>query len=716
MLSDTVKQEIQQAYSRFLESKGWQARHGQKTMIAEIARTLGNIEIDDGKRVGTTNHLCVVEAGTGTGKTVAYCLACIPLAKALNKTLVISTATVALQEQIVYKDLPDISRQAGLRFEFALAKGRARYLCPAKMDTQLEGVNFDPTQALYPDEIPAINSEATNILFQEMANQLASGKWDGDRDSWPKHIDSADWFKVTTDHRQCAGRRCAYIAQCPFFKARDHMQGVDVVVANHDLVLADLSLGGGAILPEPEQCIYIFDEGHHLADKAIAHFACHTRIEGSKKFLKQSEKTIAAMAKALGSGVGTVNAQLQKISDCSSELQSALTQLYSFLEETIDFSNDEASAYKRQSNYHQTRRYRFPNGIIPDALLQQAQVLNQLCLQLNDLLTDVSEQLKQALDGYSDLPKHVLEQWYPAVGLMQARAESQCDLWNSYARADGIGSPPLARWITLHDENNQIDFEICSSPIQSASDLEQALWRRCFAAVITSATLTALNSFERFQVRSGVPDTAHFVSIRSPFNFGQAIFSVPSLSVEPSDNQGHTEAIVDFMNKALDRETGNLVLFSSRRQMEEVFSSLEKAYQEMILLQGDLSKQEMVNEHKKRIDAGNGSTLFGLASFSEGVDLPGKYCEHVVIAKLPFATPDDPVEEAMAEWIEKNGGNAFMQIAVPDAAMKLVQACGRLLRNEKDSGRITLLDKRIVTKRYGKMILDSLPPYTMKVE
>jgi ATP-dependent DNA helicase DinG len=398
-----------------------------------------------------------------------------------------------------------------------------------------------------------------------------------------------------------------------------------------------------------------------------------------------------------------------------------LSQLFSYLEENIDFSASDDNTRKNNSRYPQARRYRFPHGEIPEALQGQAKILAHLCLQLHDLLTDVADQLKQALDGYSEIPKHILEQWYPAVGLMQARAENQAALWSSYIQSNAVQSkpskkPPLARWISLHDENGVLDFEVCSSPIQSAIDLEQSLWRRCFAAVVTSATLTALNSFERFQYSSGVAASANFVSIRSPFNFEQAIFSVPALSVEPSDTEGHTRDIIDFINTALDRDSGNLVLFSSRRQMEDVFSALDSAFQEQVLVQGDLSKQEMVSEHKKRIDAGKGSTLFGLASFSEGVDLPGVYCEHVVIAKLPFATPDDPVEEAMAEWVEKNGGNAFMQIAVPDAAMKLLQACGRLLRNEKDSGRITLLDKRIVTKRYGKIILDSLPPYKRNIE
>jgi ATP-dependent DNA helicase DinG len=724
MLSETIKQDIQQAYRRFLDSKGWQARHGQKQMIAEIARVLGNIESDtEGKRRGTANHLCVVEAGTGTGKTVAYCLAAIPVAKALKKTLVISTATVALQEQIVYKDLPDLRRQSGLDFDFALAKGRARYLCPAKLDTQLEGMNMDAGPALYPDEIPPENSAATQVLFEQMANAMAAGRWDGDKDAWPKQIDGADWFKVTTDHRQCAGRRCAYIAQCPFFKARDHVQGVDVVVANHDLVLADLALGGGAILPAPEDCIYVLDEGHHLADKAIAHFACHTRIAGSQKFFRQADKTIAVMAKAFGNALAGTAVQLEKISEYSHDLQAALSQLLLMSNEHLSFSDTERVEknrnFSRKSRSSASRsmpqRYRFPQGDVPDAFRQQAQLLHHSASRLRELLSEVADQLKQALDGSSEIPRHLLEQWYPAIGLMQSRAENQQKVWRCFAMADDSTKPPLARWVTTLDDQGEQDFEWCCSPIQASQDIEQRLWQRCFAAVVTSATLTALNSFDRFRWQSGVALTAQCVAIRSPFDFRRAIFSVPALGVEPTDTEAHTQAVVTFLQHALAAHRGNLVLFASRRQMEDVFHALDHEQQKNILLQGDLSKQEMISEHKKRIDADKSSTLFGLASFAEGIDLPGAYCEHVIIAKLPFTAPDDPVEEAMAEWIEKNGGNAFMQIAVPDAAMKLVQACGRLLRNEKDSGRITLLDRRIVTKRYGKLLLDSLPPYKMEI-
>jgi ATP-dependent DNA helicase DinG len=142
---------------------------------------------------------------------------------------------------------------------------------------------------------------------------------------------------------------------------------------------------------------------------------------------------------------------------------------------------------------------------------------------------------------------------------------------------------------------------------------------------------------------------------------------------------------------------------------------LEEGWRDLILLQGNDSKQLLLQKHRERVDAKKGSVLFGLASFAEGVDLPGRYCEHVIIAKIPFAVPDDPVEAAMAEWIEAQGGNAFMQIAVPDAAIKLVQACGRLLRTEEDSGTVTVLDRRLVSKRYGKAILNSLPPFRLEL-
>src|SRR5690606_10472415 len=182
------------------------------------------------------------------------------------------------------------------------------------------------------------------------------------------------------------------------------------------------------------------------------------------------------------------------------------------------------------------------------------------------------------------------------------------------------------------------------SPILAAKTLEFSLWEKACGVVITSATLTALGNFYRFQMRAGTPPDSNYQVVPSPFNFQQATLEIPACAVEATNSDVHTLAIIDDLPNLIDSAAGTLVLFSSRKQMLDVFDEMPQHLRDIILVQGDNSKQEMLNQHKKRIDEGEGSVLFGLASFAEGVDLPGRYCTHVIIAKLPFAVPDDPIE------------------------------------------------------------------------
>ncbi|MEJ6656489.1 MAG: helicase C-terminal domain-containing protein, partial [Pseudomonas sp.] len=263
----------------------------------------------------------------------------------------------------------------------------------------------------------------------------------------------------------------------------------------------------------------------------------------------------------------------------------------------------------------------------------------------------------------------------------------------------------------------QNDLEVHVSPILAADTLRQYLWHTAFAALVTSATITALGRFDRYSHRAGLPKSAVCTLAPSPFRYAESgVLRVPNHGADPRDNAGHSASIIEHLPSILQDEPGSLVLFSSRRQMLEVYAGLPADFRERLLVQGDLSKQELIRQHRARVDKGEQSVIFGLASFAEGVDLPGKYCEHVVIAKIPFAVPDDPVEAALSEWIERNGGNPFMEIAVPDACLRLVQACGRLLRTEQDTGTITLLDRRLVTQRYGKAILNALPPFRREID
>jgi ATP-dependent DNA helicase DinG len=211
-------------------------------------------------------------------------------------------------------------------------------------------------------------------------------------------------------------------------------------------------------------------------------------------------------------------------------------------------------------------------------------------------------------------------------------------------------------------------------------------------------------------------DNAVTEQVMSPFNWQSAQLVVPNLRSLPNQEQQHTDDIALRLPELTKEDKGSLVLFSSRRQLQNVMSIVPSNYREKCLIQGEMSKQELIKRHKQRVDLGLPSVLVGLASLAEGVDLPGDYCTHVIIARIPFAVPDDPVGKTLAEWLESRKVNPFFHISVADASVKLVQACGRLLRTEQDTGRITLMDRRIVTQRYGQALINSLPPYTLVVE
>ena len=288
MLTDDVKCKIREAYSRLSEARGLEPRWGQRQMIAEVSRALAKGAFD------LSPPIAVIEAGTGTGKTIAYTIAAVPIAQAREKRLVISTATVALQEQLMFQDLPDIARHSGLEFSVVLAKGRRRYVCLARLDQALNQAPSSQTIPLYPDEYHW-NQEDDSATYERLMDGLARGDWDGDRDNLAEAITDSAWFPVTSDHAQCTGRRCTYIAQCSFYKAREQLADADVIVTNHDLVLSDLSIGGGVVLPAPEDALYIFDEAHHLAEKAKNHSTafCHLQstlqwTEDTRKWLDQS--------------------------------------------------------------------------------------------------------------------------------------------------------------------------------------------------------------------------------------------------------------------------------------------------------------------------------------------------------------------------------------------------------------------------------------------
>jgi ATP-dependent DNA helicase DinG len=322
--------------------------------------------------------------------------------------------------------------------------------------------------------------------------------------------------------------------------------------------------------------------------------------------------------------------------------------------------------------------------------------------------------LSEALsDKDYSVPTPDIELFYQQVGSWLTKGEGLLALWDRLKQQSSNTGVPLACWLRLDDSaSGNLDIAINASPIQATDILREQLWGCCFGAVITSATLRSLGTFNTLKRETGIPDSAQFLSVAGAFNYRDAAtLCVPSDCIEGNSIDQHTDYIADNLGAMLEKKAGTLILFSSRRQMEEVVDRLDTDVQNISLVQGKYSNREMVRLHKERIDQGKASVLIGLASFAEGVDLPGDYCKHVIIAKLPFMVPDDPLHEALSEWIEDKGGNSFFDIALPIASLRLIQACGRLLRTESDTGTVSILDKRLITKRYGGQLIDALPPF-----
>lgn len=692
MLSQESRERIQALYRECIKALDLKPRYGQRVMIAEIAKALGAVHTNDKGERDNDSGIVVVEAGTGTGKTLAYLLAALPVAIEQEKKLLISTATVALQEQILDKDLPSLKKTISLPFNYALAKGRGRYLCLLKLDKALQQLSGILSTVDLFEQTP---EEKDRELYEKMLTLYASGKWDGDRDRWDEEINEMQWSHMTATHRECSNRRCPHFDNCSFYKARAAMEDADIIVANHDLVLSDLSLGGGAVLPAPEKTIYVFDEGHHLADKALNHFRMEVGVRAQRQWLKQYESGIEQFVAAAGMPPSIMHS-LQDAPSQTRDLVNWLNLLWPLLMDMLG----------------ERERVRFEFGRIPENLRD---LLNNIKVPLQPLvqgLDKLCDMLQQSLDAKTEgeFSRDIAESWQAPMGMMLQRAEALWEAVTWLAAEEKEGELPVARWISRTPFGDDWDIRLSASPIAVADQLRRNLWWRCYGAVVTSATLTALNSFSNLTFETGLPDWVGYHRVASPFdypNLGQ--LEVVQLASDPKSEQFQGD-VEDWLRKSLDLGKSTLVLFSSRLQLEATRETFLRPWFEQLLCQGFLPKSEIVRRHKERIDRGEGSVIFGLASFAEGIDLPGEYLTHVVIVKIPFAVPDDPIQAATSEWMESRGRNPFMELTLPAASIRLVQACGRLIRKESDTGRVSILDKRLVSHRYGKLLLDSLPP------
>jgi ATP-dependent DNA helicase DinG len=703
MLADTTKDAIRAAYARLKDGlPGFRARASQGRMIAEVAKAFGQ-----------TGGVAVIEAPTGTGKSMAYLIAGVEVARFQKKKLLIATATVALQEQLVQRDIPLYLQLNGIEAKVALAKGRGRYLCPRNLALAANSINdtaqmglagFDADLVLWTKPPQPRDKQA----LAKLGAAFERREWDGDMDSAPEPVSDLLRPMLTTSAGGCTNRKCAHFMNCPFFTARRAVEDAEIIVANQDLVLADLTMPGesagngdqawgGVILPRPDETLYIFDEGHHVPGKAIDRGAAEVYMNVTVRQLSRLGRQVHAAysltdKETLGKlSLDKGDEKLQELSDTLEELEKEIR-----LGWLPDPSETEPM-------------YRGSLGQLPDAWVAHAQVLSACTNDVQRWLAAVRRAVVEMTDGGP-----TQEALSRELGIALERIDKQARCWRAWATSDPDDAPPMARWVTLGADQQLVCH---ASAVSAGGLLRSVLWGNASGVVLTSATLSAGGNFRGFADAVGLPGDAVTVSLPSPFDLAaQARLEVPMMRTLPDAREAHAEEISEWLAENLDWDAGNLVLFTSRVKLDRVLQKLPIAMVRKVRAQGSLGKSQLVAEHCADIEAGKGSTLFGLASFGEGLDLPGKLCETVVITQLPFAVPTDPVGATYAEWLESRGRNPFIEVSIPEATRLLTQYCGRLIRAETDQGRIVLLDRRVVTKRYGSGMLKALPPFRRVIE
>jgi ATP-dependent DNA helicase DinG len=686
-------------------SPGFRARTGQRDMAQRIASTLHAITL--GEQDDPQSAVTVIQAGTGVGKSAAYLSTTVAMALARKTRVVVSTATVALQEQLMTKDLPALAAALDTPFTYALAKGRGRYVCKLKLE-RLVGSGGEPLDMFEGDEditaspVAAAKPlrgqvwqdplERRMQLYDTLASGLATGKWDGDRDSLPEQPDASDWGTVAAERHTCTARHCPRFGGCSYYQARMQLAQAQVIVANHDLVLASL---GMKALPDLDNCLVVFDEGHHLPAVALDQFSSAMDLSGLR-WLDKLPKILIEVADKMAFVL------VQDVSTLAQQLKTGLLEASRLAMELL----------RGVSSTYDTV-YRFKDGLVPEVVLEPFKLIHGHAVALSDALEALGAELKlRAKEDPPQAAQCALE--YAKLGQLAPKINS---VVATSAQWLTTNEPPLAKWLKSDTSSGLVQLSAHACPIVPGDLLRQHLWRQVRGAVVTSASLTTCGSFDFFLSETGLAGLPQVstLAVDSPFDYAaQGQLIVADTSADPKQVEQYTrEMVAALLADLRDVPHGALVLFTSRVQMQAAVNALDARLLEVVLVQGQLARARLLGIHQARVEAGGVSVIFGLQSFGEGLDLPGALCETVFITKLPFSPPSDPVEEARSEWLKRAGRDPFSELVVPATGIKLLQWTGRAIRSETDQARVICYDKRLLSMGYGRRMLQGLPPYAV---
>ena len=608
---------------------GYRMRPQQVEMAQAIERTIDK------------STVLIAEAGTGTGKTVAYL---VPALRSGGK-VIISTGTKTLQDQLFNRDLPMVRDALGIPVIVALLKGRANYVCLHHLETAVSDGRF-----LNRDDARHIH------IIKRFANVTETGD-KAELSDVPEN--ASVWATATSTRENCLGSQCKHYAGCFLMKARKAAHEAEVLVVNHHLFFADLVLrddGAGDLLPACDTVI--FDEAHQLPETASLFF---------------------------GEVIST--------------------------QHLIELARDARNAGITHAKDFEA---------LPEACLKLDRAARDLRLTVTLDATRLAEKQIAANREFQDALTALQERLLELRELLESQAERAQELQNCLERADEFAAR-LTRWRdTTYDgfvrwlEVFQQSLTLNLTPLSIAEPFQRQLEGQKRAWIFTSATLAVRNDFTHYQRELGLTDEEMVATAgwASPFDFAnQALLYVPEGMPDPN-TPGYTEAVVDAALPVIQASGGKaFLLFTSLRALDRAAELIDEAWEKLglpypLLKQGQGSRSELL----ERFRAEGNAVLLGSQSFWEGIDVKGEALSLVVIDKLPFAPPDDPVMAARIDAIKQKGGNPFFDYQLPRAVISLKQGAGRRIRDEEDRGVLMICDPRLLSKPYGKRIWQSLPP------
>ncbi|PKO74614.1 MAG: ATP-dependent DNA helicase DinG, partial [Betaproteobacteria bacterium HGW-Betaproteobacteria-15] len=610
---------------------GFRSRPGQREMAALIAHTLSGVSLGDGSVSGEAGlperGIAVVQAGTGVGKSAAYVSTVIPLALAQQKRVVISTATVALQEQLIAKDLPALAAALPEPFTYSLAKGRGRYVCRLKLD-QLSGGDAASADLFESDDASEnTDGSASGIAAHTVASaaasaraaerwgerakvytqwtmQLDSGAWDGDRDRLDEPPEGELWSPVAAERHSCTARHCPSYNSCSYYQARAKLAQSQVIVVNHDLLLSTLGLHA---LPAPEDCYLVFDEAHHLGAVAQGQFSESMDLMRSQ-WLDRLPRAVDEVAGALQHTPGVDVALLAR------EMKGAQGELARLAMARIGALPAWAALTGRAPRSTPARGgfdaagapvvERFEGGALPPEWMESVSLLHSRASALLKVMEALATQLKaNARDNPGDAAR--CARLYSRLGVLAPRlqhAQATAELW---LQDPAAGQPPLAKWLEAGIQHGLVTLTAHACPLQPGSLLRHQLWSKVRAAVVTSASLVTCGGFDHFLHESGLAfdDAVVAREVQSPFDHArQGRLVVVQTQADPKDVEGYSREMLDaLMDDLAGVQRGALVLFTSkvlmRRAQELLERGLHRELRDKVLAQGEASRTQLLRQH-----------------------------------------------------------------------------------------------------------------------